>query len=223
MKVSACVFTILVILSLNANSLAESEEQTLPKMVSVKTSKYTTYAEQGAEDWTKLFLKERYGLPGEMKYVFLPARNERDIDMLRIRYKVDSETITITQTICIFQITVELQDELKGKPSKDRCEAMAKEISSRVFHYGEDLILNADSYREGRCEGHGKLNKSSKQAPWLDDLRWWWNDGEVGFAFIKSRGTPSAMVKGYDLELNASWYSEIEKSKGGQSTSFSQP
>lgn len=174
------------------------------KVKPMKKDKYANDVEKTAVAWADMFLTDQYTPSKKMRYVYLPAKANQDVDMLRMRYDVGGETVTLTQTICIFAISVS-RDSSEDVP-EDRRQQEVQELARRIFRDGGDLVLASTSQSDRRVDGHCKPGESRKAGKWLENLQWCWDDGEVRFMFIKDDGRPSKMDKGYDFESNARWF-----------------
>lgn len=175
------------------------------RMSPMKIEEYASDVEKTAAAWTEMFLTSRYAPSKNMRYVYLYARDEQDLDMLRMRYDVGKECITLTQTACMFQIVVTPSDS-KENMAENMREQAAQELARRLFRNGGDIVLETTAKSDARTEGHSNPEESQKAERWLGNLQWWCDGGEIGFTFIKDDGNPSAMDKGTDFELNARWF-----------------
>ena len=198
------LWVMLIVTAISRSSIMADDNLVVQRMTPMKKDKYANDVEKTALAWADMFLTDQYAPSKKMRYVYLPAKGNQDVDMLRMRYDVGGETVTLTQTICMFAISVsrDASEEVTG----GRREQEVQELARRIFRDGGDLVLVSVSQSDRRLEGHSKPGESRKAAKWLENLQWFWDDGEVRFMFIKDDGKPSEMDKGPDFESNARWF-----------------
>lgn len=179
------------------------ENDVMKQVASARTDPYWEDIHKTAVAWTDIFVAELYRPARNMRYVFLPATKQGDVEMLRVQYTLGDEVITITQTACIFSLAVtKLQH---GAPQTNSMEAL-RMLARRVFLGGQNLNLKTVRQNGIRTEGDVEPEMIQQEYAWLKGLKWWQENDGVVFYFIKDDGKPSAMDKGYDLDLNTKWF-----------------
>jgi hypothetical protein len=123
-----------------------------------------------------------------------------------MRYAVGDEVITISQTACVFIITVENNNRESMRSYKERMQDV-EAVAKRILKKGDALKLQVTSENEKCSEGFNSPELDSVQtAPWFSRLFWRWENEAVSYAFIKDDGRPSGTLKGFDVRFNQNWF-----------------
>ena len=182
-----------------------------------QVDKTSAGVEKSAVRWSKHFLADPYLPPTMLKYVFLPGSGtSKHVDMLRLRYGVGEETITVTQAASLFGIVI-TSDEFGTDISTEEKEEIVQKIARRLFRDGSTFVLKNFSQCDERLVGGCDHEQSSELPRWLENALWWWDNGEVGFIFIKDNGKATASFGGYGAEFNRSWFTGPKRGNKGVS------
>jgi len=202
---------------------ALSEEPDVPRHLRVRREalRQLTAPEKGATlrinasalRWTELFINAEFLPPKGAVYTFIHERTEDDVDMLRLKYMVDRDVFTLTQTFSLFALQIDrIDDEMLALQD-------IEELARKLFCMSAGLSLTIHQQEEKRWEGGAAAfgedddaNDNHEQSGvWLQSLSWWQEPGRLGFAFGKTTGQPQAAVMGYDPILNQGWFSRGQK------------
>jgi hypothetical protein len=163
-------------------------------------------AEISALAWHNIF-NDNYKPKEGMKYTFIPGKDGDDIDILRMRYAVGDEIITITQSICLCCIEVSHIDNKLGDKKK-RLEA--ENVARRIFKNGKGIVfktMNVNGMKKGTVD----QNYDLPDLAWYHTLHWWQKDDNVGFIFTKIDSRNSSTSPMPTLDCNIFWFSESGK------------
>lgn len=195
---------ILVFLMLFCGRVDATENNIINQIVPQRVKPYWELVHISAVDWADLFLDDQYSPPKGIKYVFLPASNEGEVDLLQARYEIGSNTFTISQSLSIFSLTV--AGAATNIADKTNIVQIAQDIARRVFSGGQLITLKQDNQSESRTEGAIAPEGIQTNTVWLNGLKWWSEEEDIVFYFIKKSGRPSSLDKGYTLDSNAKWF-----------------
>jgi hypothetical protein len=160
-------------------------------------------AEIEALAWHTVF-SDKYKPTEGMRYTFISGKSGDDIDILRMRYTVGNEIITITQSICLCCIEINLIDNKLEEKEKV---LEAENVARRIFKNGKGIVLktmNVDVMKRGTVDQKYDL----PDFPWYNTLHWWQKNDSVGFIFTKIEGRNSSTSPAPTLDCNIFWFSE---------------
>ncbi len=196
-----------VLLLLCGTAAISQDSAVVRQLFHLKQTDRLVAVEKGAAAWTNVFIDKQYLPSRSTRYTFLPARQNGDMDRLRLRYQVDNMVVTITQTICIFAIQVDYPPDALAE-SDNRIETITQ-LAQTLFKDVGQLKLNVAAESTKTMHGTAVRQEDSK-TPWLNRSFWWQDSNSIGFYFIKNDGKPSAMRRSMDAESNARWFSNKE-------------
>lgn len=202
-------FLIVLIQGYSAQTTETDENIVVNQMIPMKVNRFADRVEKSAVDWTNLFISEKYRPAGNLRYVYIPGDKEPQVDMLRIRYTIEDEIITITQTRCIFSI--EVTPSIKNNNESTRKNLKAEEIARRIFRNNKGLVLKISSEKNNRLEGSVDKDYQQKDACWLNEMLWWQEQDRVFFYFIKKENEElSSVCAGFVYLVNDVWFQQKE-------------
>ncbi len=187
----------------------EPRGSAVPQLMAPMPDARAGAVEQIAATWAEMFITAAYQPPSRARYVFLPGDGASRCYLLRMRYQVEDRVITITQSLCIFCLTVE-----RPGPAPDTANdnAEAAKLASKIFTHAEGVKL-LEKRRHGRMVEGVAQGPAPAEAPWLRRFRWWCEPGRTGFYFIKTDGKPSPAITGLGIELNRYWFTRPKARK----------
>jgi hypothetical protein len=158
-----------------------------------------------AKSYVEEFLRPLYQPPGGVKFLAFPKENNA-CDVVRAIYQIDNKTIRIAQSLHLFSVHVQGYSFEQGTSDLERATQVAKEI----LNIHGLLELEQVGNFGGGVYG---IRKTPPSGPvddewphWIDVLRWWYQDGNVGFVTLKAMGGPTMEEIGPDVELNRDWF-----------------
>jgi len=150
-----------------------------------------------AMDWTKIFVSNNYLPPVGAQFLCIPASSNTDIDVVKIKYQIDENIFTITQTLCGFFLEICTNEELNLKKVESMAQKVLKNAKSLTFK-----STNADL-----TEGISVSAERPAPQHWLNTLHWnIKGKNTMLIYFIKDDGMPSALDKGFDDSSNKNWF-----------------